>query len=62
MPPLWMLVGGAAALYCAVRAILDIRAKRYLLALAGAVLALALLLTPVQPQSVKLDLPRDEGR
>jgi len=62
MPPLWMLVGGAAALYRAVRAIFDLRAKRYLLALAGAVLALALLLTPVQPYSVKLDLPRADPR
>lgn len=62
IPPLWLLAWGAAALYCAVRASLDVRAKRYLLALAGAVVALALVLTPVPTHPVKLDLPRDERR
>jgi hypothetical protein len=59
IPPLWTIVSLAAALFCAVEAVLEFRRKHYVLAALAAALAAALLLTPVPTHAVKLDLPPD---
>jgi hypothetical protein len=57
----WLLASGAAAIYCIVRAIFDLRQKRYMWGVLGLISAAVLLLTPVKTHAVKIDLPRSNG-
>jgi hypothetical protein len=47
----------AATGYCIARGIADLRAKKYVWAALGIVVAGALLMTPIQTHAVKMDLP-----
>jgi hypothetical protein len=59
---LWLWLGGATGAFCVVRGIADLRARRYVWGAIGMLVGLAWLLTPIQTQSVKLDLPAAAGR
>ncbi len=54
---LWTAVASIVALYCIVRATIDLRQKRYLWAIAGYVCATFILLTPIRTHAIKIDLP-----
>ncbi len=54
----WMAVLLLVSIYCAVQAVRDYRRRAYLMAAAGAVCALALLLLPIESRAVKVDLPQ----
>ncbi len=54
---LWTAVALIVALYCIVRATIDVRRKQYLWAVAGYTCAAFILLTPIQTHAVKIDLP-----
>jgi hypothetical protein len=51
------IVAFAAAAYCFGRAVVDLREKRYVWGAIGIVAGAAILLTPIQTQAVKVDLP-----
>ncbi len=53
----WLAVPVLVALFCLVRAVLDLRAKRYVWAVLSLVGAGALLAMPVPTHSVLVDLP-----
>ncbi len=53
----WMLASCVAGIYCVVRAIADLRQRRYIWGAIGLISGAVLLLTPVQPRAVKIDLP-----
>jgi len=59
---LWMWLATAAAIFCVVRGVADLRARRYLWGSLGVLAGLALLLIPVQTHAVKIDLPREMSR
>jgi len=54
---LWTAIALIVALYCIVRATIDLRRKQYLWAIAGYMSAAAILVTPIQTHAVKVDLP-----
>ena len=54
---LWSAALLAAAIYCLVRGIVDLRHKHYAWGVAGILSAGAILLVPIQTHAVKLDLP-----
>jgi hypothetical protein len=56
MPPGWMIATMAAAGYCVVRGVLDLRAKRYVLGVAGLAAAVAILNVPIPTHAVAIDL------
>jgi hypothetical protein len=49
------IVAFAVAAYCIVRAVIDLREKKYLWAAFGIFAAAAILLTPIQTHAVKVD-------
>lgn len=56
----WLLA--LAALFCAVRACVDFREKRYGWCVLGAVCSLAILFAPIPTHAVKIDLPMSAAR
>jgi len=54
----WTTALAAVAVYCAVQAVRDFRAKRYAWAAAAAISAVLLLTMPMQSHAVKIDLPQ----
>jgi hypothetical protein len=54
---LWMVMVGIAGLYCLVRGVNDLRHKRFVWGAIGLACGGFLLLTPIQSQAVKYDLP-----
>lgn len=48
---------GTVAIYCIAQAVRDLRAKRYVWAVAGLVSALVLVSIPIPSHAVKIDLP-----
>jgi hypothetical protein len=61
IPPLWLFVLPAAALFCGIETYREFQRKKYVLAAVGAACTLLLLLTPVQTHAVKFDLPPDQA-
>ena len=57
-----MWVAAATGIFCVVRGIFDLRAKRYVWGAAGLVLGFGLMLMPVPTHAVKIDLPVNTGR
>lgn len=53
----WNFAALAAAIYCVVKAVIDLRARRYIWGIVGLASAAVFLLTPVQTRAVKIDLP-----
>ena len=51
------MVAFAVAAYCIVRAVIDLREKRYIWAVIGILAGAAILLTPIQTHAVKVELP-----
>jgi len=47
----------AAAIYCITKAVIDLRAGRYVWGSIGLISAAVFLTTPIQTHSVKVDLP-----
>jgi hypothetical protein len=58
----WLWLGTVAGVFCVVRGIADLRARRYLWGSLGVLAGLALLLIPVQTHVVKFDLPGRAAR
>jgi len=58
----WLWLGTAVGVFCLVRGIADLRARRHLWGGLGVLAGLALLLTPIQAHVVKFDLPRQSTR
>jgi hypothetical protein len=54
---LWNFAALAAAIYCIVKAVIDLRARRYAWGIVGLASAAVFLLTPIQTHAVKVDLP-----
>jgi len=54
---LWSLASLVAAVYCLVKAVIDIRDGRRLWGVIGLVSAVVFLTTPIQTHAVKVDLP-----
>jgi len=61
MTLLWNLAAMAAGLYCIARAVVDLRQRKYAWGVLGLVSAAIFLLTPIQSDVVKLDLPAPRG-
>ena len=60
MPPLTStLILAFAGIFCLVRAIVDLRARRYWWGAAAAVSAVGILTVPIPTHAVKIDLPRN---
>lgn len=55
----WPWIGLAAGVYCIARGIADLRERRYGWGALGLLAGPFLLLTPIQTQSVTLDLPAE---
>jgi hypothetical protein len=55
----WIYASMAAALYCLVRGIVDLRERRFVWAALGIVSGLVLMLTPIRSHAVKYDLLND---
>jgi hypothetical protein len=58
----WIIAALAAGIYCVVRAILDLRQRRYAWSAVGFLCAAGLLLTPIQTHAVKYDVPFPSSR
>lgn len=54
---LWNFAALAAAIYCIAKAVIDLRARRYVWGIVGLLSAAVFLLTPIQTHAVKVDLP-----
>jgi len=54
---LWNIAALIAAIYCLIKAVLDLRSRRYAWGIVGLASAAVFLLTPVQTRAVKFDLP-----
>ena len=54
---LWSFAAVAAAIYCTVKAIIDLRARKYGWGIVGLLSAVVFLTTPIQTHAVKVDLP-----
>lgn len=54
---LWTFAALAAAIYCVMKAVIDLRARRYVWGALGLLSAAVFLLTPTQTHSVAVDLP-----
>ena len=54
---LWWIGLAGACLFCVVRAIVDLRARKYVWGALGLVSAALFLLTPIQTTAVKIDMP-----
>ncbi|OAN58404.1 hypothetical protein [Sphingomonas sp. TDK1] len=54
---LWNIGALAAAIYCIVKAVIDLRARRYGWGVVGLLSAVVFLMTPIQTHAVKIDLP-----
>jgi len=59
---LWSLIAFAAATYCLVRGIVDLRQGKYIWGTLGVLSAVVLMLTPLQTHAVKIDLPAPAHR
>ena len=59
---LWSLAGLLAGIYCIVRGVRDLREKRYVWGALAIASAAVFILTPIQTEGVKLDLPLAESR
>lgn len=54
---LWSIAALAATVYCVAKAMIDLRARRYVWGIVGLLSAAVFLLTPIQTHAVKVDLP-----
>ena len=54
---LWIFAFLGAAIYCVVKAVIDLRAKRYVWGVIGLLCAGIILLAPIQTHAVKVDMP-----
>lgn len=54
---LWAFATLLAAVYCIIKAIIDLRARRYAWGILGLASAAVFLLAPIQTHAVKMDLP-----
>jgi hypothetical protein len=54
---LWNVAALAAAVYCVLKAVSDLRARRYVWGIVGLLSAAVFLATPIQTHAVKVDLP-----
>lgn len=54
---LWPSIAFAAASFCIVRGVLDMRNHRYIWGAVGILAGIALLLMPIRSQAVKMDFP-----
>lgn len=54
---LWSIAALLAAIYCFTKAVIDLRAGRYVWGIVGLISAAVFMLTPVQTHAVKVDLP-----
>lgn len=54
---LWSLAVVVATLYCLIKAVLDLRARKYGWGVMGLFSAAVFLLTPIPSHAVKVDLP-----
>jgi hypothetical protein len=54
---LWSIAALLAAIYCLTKAVIDLRAGRYVWGVVGLISAAVFMLTPVQTHAVKVDLP-----
>ena len=57
----WLIASGVAAIYCIVRAIVDLRQRRFVWGAFGLSSAAIPLLTPVKTHAVKIDSPMSSG-
>lgn len=53
----WNVAALAAAIYCIAKAVIDLRARRYVWGIIGLLSAVVFLTTPIQTHAVKVDLP-----
>lgn len=53
----WNFAALAAAIYCIIKAVTDVRGNKYLWGIFGIASAAVILLTPIQTHAVKVDLP-----
>jgi len=53
----WNLAALAAATYCIAKAVLDLRARRYVLGVVGLASAAVFLITPIHTQNLEVALP-----
>jgi hypothetical protein len=53
----WTIAVLAAATYCIIRGVIDLRERRYVWATIGIVCGALLLLTPIESRAIKFDLP-----
>ncbi|WP_230772353.1 hypothetical protein [Sphingomonas sp. Leaf4] len=53
----WNVAALAAAIYCIAKAVIDLRARRYVWGTIGLLSAAVFLTTPIQTHAVKIDLP-----
>lgn len=54
---LWNVAALAAAIYCVIKAVSDLRARRYVWGIVGLLSAAVFLTAPIQTHAVKVDLP-----
>jgi len=54
---LWNIAALAAAVYCVAKAVIDLRARRYVWGVVGLLSAAVFLVMPIQTHAVKVDLP-----
>lgn len=54
---LWSIAALTAAIYCIAKAVIDLRARRFMWAIVGILGAVIFMLTPIQTRAVKADLP-----
>jgi hypothetical protein len=54
---LWNVAALVAAIYCTTKAVIDLRAGRYVWGIIGLISAAVFLMTPIQAHAVKIDLP-----
>jgi hypothetical protein len=53
----WITALSLVSLFCLIRGVLDLKAKRYLFGVLGLLSGIMLVLMPVQSHSVSVDLP-----
>jgi hypothetical protein len=57
---IWICLG--VGIFCIVRGVMDLRERRYMWGALGICAGLSLLLTPIQTNAVKFDLPAPGAR
>ena len=53
----WYIAAAATALFCTIRAVVDLRQRRYAWGAVGLLLGLAVVLTPLPTQSIRVEIP-----